>query len=404
MRKAIAALIAVAELLALLSPAGFRGWSFVIPIPSPVPSSVPTAYRATYAFLRDTMSRANKVLDSVDKGQSNPVIFGAELLAANGNRGTVLLAPNAIEGVRAYLDGLKGLNVQGVTVAVSYPLILSRFPKHDQYLAFFKQAAQEVRSRGMKLDVETGPIFPQQGITVSYAGLTLSRYSAEKNEMARTILDELQPDYLNIGAEPDTEAALLSLPQLNAPRTFAAHVTRVLQGLDRGGTKVAAGIGTWGNIGIARSLAGTSLDAIVIHFYPINQQYMTTALEVAALAHQSGKAVILDETWLYKADRFSALGSIAAAYNIFKRDVFGFWAPLDQQYLATMVRLCRLADVEYVSPFWTLYFFAYLDYSPAIDRAPYPTVRSMAERAAAQGVENGSSTDTGQFYGSLASP
>jgi hypothetical protein len=368
-------------------------------MPSPGGNTVPAAYRGLYSFLQNAIAQANNVLTSIDKGQTNQVTLGSELLSANGNIGPGLLKPHAIDGVRVYLDGLQAVHVGGVTVAVSYPLILSRFPNSAQYLAFFEAVAQEVHSRGMKLDIETGPIFPDQGITVSYRGLTASRYASDKNEIAQTILNQLQRDYLNLGSEPDTEAKLLSLPVLNTPAGWTSYVTQASKGLNRGSTKIAAGIGTWGNVAIAKSLMNTDLDAIAIHFYPINSQAMTIAVAVAELAHQKGKALILDETWLYKSQSFAG----SNPYNVYKLDPFNFWAPLDQQYLAAMVRLCKLENIEYVSPFWSEYFFAYLNYSPALANASYNLVREASGTAASQALQDGMSTSTGQFYAALAS-
>jgi hypothetical protein len=373
-------------------------------IPTPIPiatgtaAAIPAAYKGLYGFLQNNISQTNKVLNSVDKGQTNPLTFGAELLPANGNAGSELLGPTAMQGVDVYLDALQALNVQGVTIAVSYPLILPSFPNSAQYLAFFEAVAQDVRGRGLKLDVETGPIFPEQGISVSYKGLTTTQYAREKNQIAQIIIDDLAPDWLNLGSEPDTEAKLLSLPQLNTQAGWTAYVNAAMQGLDRGSTKIAAGIGTWGNVAIARSLVKTSLDTIAIHFYPITSNAdIMTALQVATLAHQNGKSMTMDEAWLYKSESFAG----GDAYNVFKLDPFNFWAPLDQAYLATMVRLCQLENIEYVSPFWTGYFFGYLNYSPSVVGESYPEVRTAAWQATVEALENGQTTSTGQYYAGL---
>ncbi len=177
----------------------------------------------------------------------------------------------------------------------------------------------------------------------------------------------------------------------------------MIAGLDHGATKIAAGIGSWDNIAIAQPLASTGLDAMTIHFYPTSAQSMKTALQIAALAHQNGKAVILDEAWLYKSTESLPAGNINDYYNQLKRDVFSFWAPLDQQFLQTMARMCRVADVEFMSPFWSLYFFGYLNYTPALNAYPYTTLRTLSSSAATQGLEKGLTTSTGAFYQSLIS-
>lgn len=103
------------------------------------------------------------------------MIFGAELLPANANRGPDLLKPESIEGVKIYLDRLKELGIQGVTIAINYPLYLQGFNRYHEYVEFYKQVAEEVRTRGMKLDVEAGVIFSGthfSNLTLNYSELT----------------------------------------------------------------------------------------------------------------------------------------------------------------------------------------------------------------------------------------
>lgn len=43
---------------------------------------------------------------------------------------------------------------------------------------------------------------------------------------------------------------------------------------------------------------------------------------------------------------FSRRGGVAVGSDIFRRDVFSFWAPLDQQFLYEMARLARAATAN----------------------------------------------------------
>lgn len=112
-------------------------------------------------------------------------------MPANANRGPDLLKPESIEGVKIYLDRLKELGVQGVTIAVSYPLYLQGFDRYQEYVEFYKQVAEEVRSQGMKLDVEAGVIFSEtvfSNLNFNYSELTFEEYKVEKKQTISNIM------------------------------------------------------------------------------------------------------------------------------------------------------------------------------------------------------------------------
>jgi hypothetical protein len=219
--------------------------------------------------------------------------------------------------------------------------------------------------------------------------------------MVAAIIGDLQPDYLNLGAEPDTAAILTGIREFNDPGKFIEYVNHVLDGLDRGQTKIVAGIGSWGNLEQVRRLAsGTSLDGIAMHVYPVIGKSLDNMFSIAHIARQYNKVLILDECWLYKSERF--LGNDNAAWSeLFRRDLYSFWAPLDRQFLAVMVKFARTNNVEYLSPFWTNMFFAYLVYDRDTAKMPYRELSGMQNRAAVSNILNGSFTSTGEFYKDL---
>jgi len=65
-----------------------------------------------------------------------PVVFAAELLPANDNRGTDLLKPQALQSTVMYLDRLQELGVQAVTLPIGYPLYTPNFPHYQDYVQF----------------------------------------------------------------------------------------------------------------------------------------------------------------------------------------------------------------------------------------------------------------------------
>jgi hypothetical protein len=396
----------------LLSVIAVLGVAAVGVVASRVPrgSDVPAAYRSLYAMLRTELDAWERQLSAgAQAGATRDVrpaqpgarpVWGAELLVANANRGEALLQPNAILGTRLFLGRFKSLGFDAVTISVNYPLLTPRFPRAAEYAAFYRAVAREVRREGLKLEVESGVLFANtafSSVRYDYGKTSLAEWTAGRKAHVATILKEMAPDWLDLGAEPDTEARLSGKPELNRPRERADMIVAMLNGLDRGQTKIAAGIGTWGDIRfVEQYLARTSLDAIAIHIYPIGLRPLDTAARVARLARTAGKEVLLDEAWLYKAGAGDATEQIASNEAIFKRDIWSFWAPLDQQFLRCLDLFARQEGVGYVSPFWSHTYFAYLDYDPAIDAQAYAAANAKYLESARAAVVGGALSPTGE--------
>lgn len=336
---------------------------------------------------------------------ARPLVFGAELLTANAHRGEALLDTAGWKGNMLYLDRLQQMGVQGVTVQMAYPLLSDGFPRAEDYWAFYRRLSEEVRRRGMTLHIKNGPIFRESefsGLEVDYDGLTLGAYFAARRKMAVRIARDLRPDYLTIANEPSTESRILGLRIDTA--AYLRFVRQTLEAVDRSHTLVGAGSGTWDDIAFVRAFAtGSAVDFIDLHIYPIStgrKDLLQAAAAMAELARAHGKRVIVGEFWLYKAfDRELAKG--AAAPSIFGRDVFEFWSPLDQKMIETIAKFARAEGVEYVSPYWTKYLFAYL---PADDRTVALSAGERlreADRAAVASLAKGIVSATGAAYSRL---
>jgi hypothetical protein len=192
------------------------------------------------------------------------------------------------------------------------------------------------------------------------------------------------------------------MKELNDPAKYTEYINYLITGLDRGNTRIGSGIGTWGNLAYANSLVNTSIDSIHIHVYPITGRFLQNILTISEIAKQHGKRVVLDEAWLYKTDAPSANG-VAASPDIFRRDLYSFWAPLDQQFFATIVKVAQLANIDYISPFWTQLFFAYADYNQNTAQMPYRQLVATVNLMASQNILADHFTSTGLFYKSLIS-
>ena len=367
-------------------------------------AQVPPEYQELYSTLKSSLDSFNATLAAMGPGTGSP-IFGAELLPANANRGDALLSPNTMQAVTLYLDRLKELGVGGVTFPVGYPLYTPNFPNYQAYVQFYKQVVQEVRKRGMVVEIESSVLFANTAfspITFDYSKLTFQEFELQRKQMVAALIQDLQPDYLDLGAEPDTQYKLTGFTEFNSPESYTAYVNYILNGLNRGNTKVGAGSGTWLNEAYVQSLAAnTSLEFIAVHVYPIVGPTLQRISTFSDIAKQNGKRVVMDEAWLYKVGTLQSQ-SLASNVDVFRNDVFSFWAPLDQEFLAAMVNSAKVGGIDYVSPFWTTQFFGYVDYNSDTAALSYQDLAAALGKVASQNILNDQFSSTGLFYAQLA--
>ncbi len=331
------------------------------------PAPIPAEYADLYAMLAGRLRAIDAHITPRWSGERHDAVFAAELLAANSNQGEAILRPQAWQVVLLNLDRLQLAGVRGVKVAIKYPILVPGFPRSGDYLEFFKRLSAELKRRNLKFLAQMTPgfrepVFSSLPVAGHYTGLTLERYMREARGMAEVIVREIRPDYLTIANEPHTAQENTGLPLTVA--SYTAAVQHVLGGLDRMGVLVGAGAGTWDDLAYAQALARTTLDYLDMHIYPINQDYVVDrAFRFADIARRAGKRVVLGEAWLYKTrDHELRAQAVAAAPALFARDVFGFWEPLDVEFITVMGKLSHFQKIDFTSFFWSRHFYGYVEY------------------------------------------
>jgi hypothetical protein len=256
----------------------------------------------------------------------------------------------------------------------------------------------------MVVEIESSVLFANSAfspITFDYSKLTFQKFELQRKEMIAALIQDLQPDYLDLGAEPDTQYKLTGFTEFSSPESYTAYVSYILDGLNRDNTKLGAGSGTWVSDTYVQSLAvNTSLDFISLHVYPIVGPSLQRLLTFSDIAKQNGKRVVLDEAWLYKVGTLQTQ-SIASNTEVFRNDAFSFWAPLDQEFLAAMVSAAKLEGIDYISPFWSMQFFGYVDYTSDTATLSYQDLAAMLGKVASQNIVNNQFSPTGLFYGQM---
>jgi hypothetical protein len=211
--------------------------------------------------------------------------------------------------------------------------------------------------------------------------------------MAEAAIADIQPDYLTLLSEPDTQTRNTSLTF--SPAEFAATVKSVARGLMPSGVRIGAGAGTWTTLEYFKALAELpELDYLDLHIYPIQHGFAAErAVKAAAVARSAGKAVGIGEAWLYKVwgREFNRLSPVEAV----SRDVFSFWQPLDAHFVELVANLARDIDAEFCSFFWMKYLYGYLDYTADNARLPPVELMKLSDQVAYANLRQGVLSATG---------
>jgi hypothetical protein len=397
-------------------------------------AGVSAEYASTCKELQSYLDQFNATIDAQWKGDKPPVAFGAELLAANDNRGLqAMLNPNTLRGVEQELDGLGRIGVKSVTIAVGFPTLYQPFYEYNKdpqdyqgVLNFYKSVMAEVRRRGLKVVIETSIMFGRQAkdlpLKEYYATLSPAAVVAGRAQVAINVAKELTPDWLNLGSEPDTQSGQLRLAQHYTPQQYAEAISAMVKKLRGAGVSgkplIGAGVGTWQPDAAAyvKALGATPLDYIDLHIYSANRGFLAAAPGLCDLAHQAGKGVAISEAWLKKVTdaEVAHLGEpgearVLGAPATTARNAYPFWAPLDSEFITTLVKLAYWKNLYYVSPFATQFFFSYAgkDYDANQEQGP----RSMSRQRrvhtvteAAEALRRGELSPTGLAYTAAINP
>jgi len=363
---------------------------------------VPQAHKQLYS---DLSTRIKAFADNVSQlkydDKFTPV-FGAEMLGANAHRGEELLTPQCYAGNLYILTRLQALGVKGVTIQIAYPILSDFTPRSSEYLDFYVRLATEIHKRGMKLHVKSGMIFPQaefSSMHMDYSKITTEAVFAECRKYAKVIIERMTPEYYTIINEPTTAAAILGRPVTVEECT--QHIKLTIESVSSPKTLMGAGSGTWEKEAYMRAFAEIpGLDFLDMHIYPVAtpmSDCLAQAARFADMAISYKKKAVIGECWLYKADIADLTGGpIQPA--LFARDVFSFWSPLDSAFLASVATMARAKRIEYISPFWSKYLFAYVDYTEELAAKKPGELLRLGDQAAAKNILAGTYSPTGEGY------
>jgi chitodextrinase len=395
----------------LIVPLGGRSLSAQAP-------QVPAVYQDLFTSLSTQLQTFDTTLDAGWNGSSYPYLDAPQLDTANSGQYTKLLGANYYAGqVTVQLDELKALGANAVTIHINFPILASLFyqyignpSQYQQFVSFYQQVAQDVRARGMKLVVEATLGVAGDGSNMAeyqayLKTLSWPEYVAGRAADALAVAQLIEPDYMTVLTEPDTEASFSGQTSLNSMPGAIHLVQHTLNTLQQAGVtnvQIGAGVGTWTQnfLVYVQALAALPLNFVDMHVYPVNKTHFTIALQAADIIHAAGKQAGVSECWLWKV-RDSELGVIDHAV-VDDRNPFSFWGPLDTSFLRSMVHFAKAKQLAFISPYWVHYFFAYLDYN-SYGLLPPSTVAQDSFVAANTAMQAGAITPTGHAWENLNS-
>jgi len=91
----------------------------------------------------------------------------------------------------------------------------------------------------------------------------------------------------------------------------------------------------------------------------------------------------------------------ATSADLFARDVFSFWAPLDERFVEAIVKLSHLLKIDFCSFFWMQYFYSYLEYDEQRSAMKPAQLFALLNAEAARNILSDKLSTTGVTYGSL---
>jgi hypothetical protein len=393
--------------------------AFACSLYAQIPENWQTAHQQLQLQLENIQTGINEKWD----GAANGTAFSQDLFLANSNRGYDLINPSTqaqlYTSIDSTLAAFQAVGLKGVSITVQYPLLVRSFPHQSQYRTFYEKVAQKVHRRGFKLLVTCqatfiDPIFGEANLSRDvekwYSGLARTRYLNEKTQVLQTIIDGMQPEYLTVEMEPQTQEVNLKHLINYCSDSVLVYVQHYLSRLQRRHTQIGAGAGTWDDEDYFTRLASqTNLDYIDLHIYPIHFNYFDDLVyKIDSLSQRYHKQLVIGEAWCYKAtnqEMMNIINPVASSADIFSRDMFDYWVPVDTLFLKAVIGFSHLAHVQVTSFSWPTLMYGYLSYDPTQHESMSPAERLHAgQQAGFHNLLNKSLSPTGEFLRTHINP
>ncbi len=343
------------------------------------PGLVPAVYQSLYSELQGDIANFSQASAAASNGSSYPTTYSSQLLTANSNVGPTLIGSSYFNvAVMPELQELQALGVTAVSVNINFPILYEPYygdqATYQSYVNFYQQVAQQIHSMGMKMIVETTVASAVAGTNGAgflpyYQTLAWNDYMNGRAQQAVNIAQSLQPDFMSVITEPDSESQNSGQPNAGTPSGSLQELQTILAALQAANVTnvpVGAGAGTWINSfsTYIQNVLSTTASYVDVHLYSVSNAFPENTLAAAAMAHAAGVPIAMSETWCKKVSA-SQLQGLAGNLNDEAVDALGtfsFWEPLDQMFLQALVQMANAGQFQFVAPFWTDFYYSYLDF------------------------------------------
>ena len=382
----------------------------------PLAAQVPTQYQAIYSNMSSQISAFQTTVNQNWNQVAHPVAWAPHLSGAESDQFTTLLAPGYYQQtVLTELQELQATGATAVTVHINFPILYQPFYTYEnnpaqyaQFVAFYQQLISDVHARGMKLVVEalvSEALAGTQGAAFIpyYQSLDWNDYMNARAQNTVNVAQLIQPDYMSLICEPDSEATNALQPTEDSPSGAMQLLETdlaALQAANVTNVTIGAGAGTWipSFTSYIQEFATTPINYIDMHIYPVNDNDLTNILTGSSIAQQAGLKIGVSENWPDK-EADSELGTLDIN-TIDSRDVFSFWSPIDQAFMQAMVACAQYEQFLFDSPSFPEYWANYLDYNTYGGDSPTQLL-PIAFAASAVANDDGTFTSTGQAFSTL---
>lgn len=415
------------------------------PPPTTTAPAVPAQYQSLYNQLQGYLNEADKKVSAGWDGSSYAVGYAAELLTADGNAGPGILQASTQQVMLEELDCERLMGVKAITVQIGFPIFDPNFylstgqtaaqaqQSVQTWLSYYQSVAEAIHNRGLKMIVESNPLlalYISSNSTFNpggyYKTLDFTTYQERRSQHNIIVARDIKPDYLLLQTEPQTDAVNDFRTEMTNATKDTAMIRKFVTDLESAGIpglhtslQLGSGTGAWQTDWQALTsglISIPGLDKIDTHVYNIMPDVnqigeVAIAMQIADMAHAADKGVTMSEFWLHKSTALVGFAEGAdSLVDIRARDMFSFWAPLDEQFLQMVGKLANSKHFDYVSGFGFYYWFALTDYNTLPSYPVYPPANStqnavidgqittMQNLAAKQALAKQELSPTGKAY------
>lgn len=380
-----------------------------------------TIYQSLYNAIAPEVSGFTTSVDQTCPNPGNSTEVFAEDNGANSNTIFAWLpgksATQITDSVTNAIDYAQSMQqmmgIQGVTIDISYPVLVNNSANlpnsnftttnYSAYLNYYQRVVSGIQELGMKVNVETNIIFPSlltppQTPAQYYNGLTETMLENGVAEVAQHVIDDIKPNDIDLATEPSTIDYNTGLSGIDTPSGFAGYVAAIQAQISSAGSSTVVGAGSddWETYNYYADLQtnGQSFQHFDIHIYPPDF-LQTNAIAYLQNLKSTGVPTFVTENWIDKESQSVDHMIIVPSTTIEIRDAYSFWAPLDAQYITTMLRLANCNNAQFISFNHVNQLFAYIGYNSTTANYTYSQMQQAEITARQAAIAGGTLTASG---------